>query len=683
MPSRVPRLLIPSLVALAAAAAAGEAPPPSTTIEVKAERGGALTTTDTAAARAELARVPGGATVIDAEAYKAGRASTLRDVLGWTPGVVVQPRFGSEESRLSIRGSGIQRTFHLRGVTLLQDGFALNQADGGGDFQAVEPALLDHVEVYRGANALRFGAASLGGAINFVTPTGRTAPAAELRVEGGSFGYARALAVTGGERGDLDWHVAVGGYRQEGYREHSRQENLRATANVGWRLASGVENRLYLAASDSDSQLPGNLTRAQFEADDRQANPGNVVGDHKRDYPLYRVADVLTVAWGGERLEAGVAWTGKDLHHPIFQVIDQYSNDFAGMTRFRSAAPLAGLRSRLTVGLNAALGLTNDDRFQNVGGQPGTMLSSSDLTARAADLYAEEQLHVVPRIALVAGVQLAWAERELEDRWLADGDQSGSKEYRAANPKLGALWEIAEQAQVFGNVSRSHEPPSFGELGAVGGAFPLDIQAQYAWTAEIGSRGSVERAAWELTFYHAWVRQELLSYQVAPGVQRTLNADETTHLGAEAGLEVVLMEGAFIDDDTLTLRQVYTWGRFRFAGDAVHGDNQLPGLPEHGYRVELRWDWDGWYGGPNVEWQGAYPLDAANTVDNDGFVLLNYRVGYRTERGFAAFVEGRNLGDERHAPTTGIANPTQAVATQALYLPGDGLGIHGGIEWRY
>ncbi|MFC5699415.1 hypothetical protein ACFPU0_28260 [Pseudomonas sp. GCM10022186] len=32
--------------------------------------------------------------------------------------VLVQPRFGAEEARLSIRGSALQRTFHGRGLLL-------------------------------------------------------------------------------------------------------------------------------------------------------------------------------------------------------------------------------------------------------------------------------------------------------------------------------------------------------------------------------------------------------------------------------------------------------------------------------------------------------------------------------------------------------------------------------------
>ena len=89
--------------------------------------------------KTEFERIPGGATLVDAQSYKNGRSSTLQDALGMATGVFVQLRFGSEEARLSIRGSGLQRTFHGRGLLLLQDGVPVNLADGSFDFQAIEP----------------------------------------------------------------------------------------------------------------------------------------------------------------------------------------------------------------------------------------------------------------------------------------------------------------------------------------------------------------------------------------------------------------------------------------------------------------------------------------------------------------------------------------------------------------
>lgn len=71
--------------------------------------------------RAELDKVAGAVGTVDSETYKNGRSSNLKDVLGMATGVYIQPRFGAEEARLSIRGSGLQRTFHGRGLLLLQD----------------------------------------------------------------------------------------------------------------------------------------------------------------------------------------------------------------------------------------------------------------------------------------------------------------------------------------------------------------------------------------------------------------------------------------------------------------------------------------------------------------------------------------------------------------------------------
>ena len=88
-------------------------------------------------------------------AYKTSTpAATIKDVLDYVPGVFVQPKWG-DDTRLSIRGSGLSRNFHLRGVQLYMDGIPINTADGFGDFQEIDPTAYRYVEVYKGANALR------------------------------------------------------------------------------------------------------------------------------------------------------------------------------------------------------------------------------------------------------------------------------------------------------------------------------------------------------------------------------------------------------------------------------------------------------------------------------------------------------------------------------------------------
>lgn len=681
---------------------------------------GSLTVATMEEVRESLRYAPGGVAVIDAEDYRRGRATTLKDALDYAPGVFVQPRFGSEESRLSIRGSGIQRTFHGRGLKLMQDGVPLNLADGGFDFQAVEPLATQYVEVYRGANALEYGATTLGGAIHFVTHTGHTAPGLQSRIEYGSFDSLRGQVSGGVVSGDSDAYVSLTHSESDGFRDHSRQSNQRLFANFGQVLAPGVETRFYLTYARTDSELPGELTGSEMRADPRQAarvpdflqtNPAVVIfdrvtSDWKRDFELFRFANRTVWEFDEGRFSVGTFWSHKDLDHPILFVIDQVSDDFGLDLRYESEADLFGRENRFVAGFTPTYGIIEDTRFANVRGTRGAKFSDSRQTALNADFYAQNVHYFAPKTALVLGAQLSHAVRENEDRFPFGPDNSDRQDWTAFSPKAGLLWDIAPEAQIFTNVSRSFEPPSFGELvnANFGGAGLVPLEAQTATTFEIGTRGRTERLAWDLAWYHALVEDELLSYQIVPGLVQTTNADDTVHQGIEAALELELASGLFADSsdaapvmggkssaakaplapwrDRLVLRQHYLWNDFRFDDDATFGNNHLPGIPRHYYRAELRYEHPGGlYFGPNLEWvPDDYSVDSSGTEFAASYALLGFTIGYRSDRGWNAFVEAKNLTDEVYAATTGVVH---TYAGEGIYLPGDGRGIYAGLEWKW
>jgi iron complex outermembrane receptor protein len=375
-------------------------------IDVTAERQRALTVPGADEAREAINKTPGGVDLIEDHEYRGGRVSTLQDSLGYSPGVFVQPRFGSEEARLSIRGSGLQRTFHLRGVELLQDGVPVNQADGGGDFQAIEPLSTRYIEVFRGANAMTYGAATLGGSINFVSATGHDTPDFLGRLEAGSFGYLRGQAATGGVRDDMDYRVSFSHFGQEGFRDHAVQDNQRLFGNVGWRLRDDLETRVYLTHVDTDSELPGSLTQAQLKADPRQANPGNLSGDQRRDFTLTRLASKTSWRLNSlEQLDISLFYADKDLFHPIFQVLEVGSEDYGFDARFVSDVALNGRANRLILGFRALQGENLDERFANVGGQSGAPTNRLDQEATHLQLYAENQYGFTSQIT---GIAAAW-----------------------------------------------------------------------------------------------------------------------------------------------------------------------------------------------------------------------------------------------------------------------------------
>jgi len=157
----------------------------------------ALTSRPMDEAATELNRVPGGTTLIDAASVRTSSTSNLEQVLSFAPGVYAQNRFGSDENRLSIRGSGISQDFAIRGVRLLRNGLPITEADGDFHSQLVESLTARYIEVYRGANALQYGASTMDGAINFATHTSYTAAALSGRLEAGSDGYLRPQLASG------------------------------------------------------------------------------------------------------------------------------------------------------------------------------------------------------------------------------------------------------------------------------------------------------------------------------------------------------------------------------------------------------------------------------------------------------------------------------------------------------
>lgn len=649
---------------------------------------------------------PGGAGVVDAEFFKRGRASTLKDALDFAPGVLVQSRFGAEESRLSIRGSGLQRTFHGRGIWLMQDGMPLNLADGGFDMQAIEPLTANYIEVFRGANALQYGSATLGGAINFISNTGYTSPASQARVEIGSFNTYRAQISSGFVSGNTDMYVSITASHTDGFRDWSKQESFRAFANIGTKISPNLENRFYVTYVDSNSQLPGNLTKAQMQNNPQQAAPGSFLptvaggaGYQERNYRLFRLADKLTYSDGDNTLTLSTFWSWKDLNHPIFQVIDQLSNDLGFDLRYEHKGRLLGHDNTLTVGTGFMYGGTNDNRFFNINGARGAQVAAYRLQSTNFNFYFQDKLQLTEKLSFIAGAQVAYASRELDELQTFTGvnppgqftglpnlvNNSDRIESWGFSPKLGLLYEVDPKTQIYFNASRSFEPPTLGEATPAGTGL-LALKPQTATTLEIGTRGTRGRVSWDFSYYYAWVERELLglgSPVLTPTT--TVNAGSTIHQGIEFALNADLLRGLATSSDRVVLNQNFLWNNFSFNKDAAYGSRLLPGYSPVYYRAQLLYEHpSGFYAGPTLEWSPfRYAADLARTTFADPYALVGLKLGYRTKKGLSFYVEARNLTNEIYSPTVNVVTNATVAGSTAVFLPGDGRSFYGGVEWKW
>ncbi len=277
-------------------------------------------------------------------------------MLGFTPGVFVQPRFGAaDESQISIRGSGLRNNFHLRGVNVLVNGMPYRNADGFTDFESLELLNTETIEVYKGGNALRYGGSTLGGAINLETKTGYTAAPVGVVAEGGSFGFFKSQLSSGATVGKLDYFGSYTRTTLDGYRDYSAQGRDRINAHLGYVLSERTDVRAFYFFAQVDEQLPGALTASELATTPEAANPVNQAGQWGRDYHLHHLGVQLRTQLGAnQRLEVSPYMQYRDIDHPIFQVINQQSQDYGAEVRYENTQPAFGNSNRFTLGLQPA-----------------------------------------------------------------------------------------------------------------------------------------------------------------------------------------------------------------------------------------------------------------------------------------------------------------------------------------
>ena len=628
-------------------------------------------------ARRRLSETPGAVSVISQESYINRQTLALDDMLRDAPGVYAQRKWGGD-IRISIRGSGIGNANHNRGLLIAQDGAPLNEADGFGDSQVADPLNTRYAEVYRGGNALRFGGALLGGAINMVTPTGRNAGFDnQVRIDGGSHGLLREHLALARQGDNWDVYAAATNQTGQGWRSQSQQNIQFGSLNVGRSFGQDREVRFVLNGSNINQEIPGSLTLAQFNADPRQTAAGNANGDQGRNQRGVRGS--LRTTW---RLNQGLVFEGavyavwKDLDHPIFQVIDQESRNYGAFGRFDWDGEIVGKRADAFFGAWYRQGDLDSHFYTNVKGARGALQSISYQNAKAVDVFGEGRLFVTERLALVGGATWGQAERDYASVAVpgvkSTFNLDASKTYNWISPRLGLLWQNEVGDQVFANLTRSVEPPNFGSMTPTNVGF-APVKAQKAWTGEVGARGRHGPFTYDLTLYRAELRDEMLQYAVSSSIPAaTFNADKTLHQGIEAALD-------WAPAPRWRIRQTWTYSDFRFKDDVQYGDNRLPIVPKHFYRSEVRYDHPrGWFLAPSLEWSATDQwIDYKNTQKAPGYAILNLNAGWKVTPAVSLFLDARNLTDKAYVSNTQAA--TTWTATTATLWPGDGRSVFGGV----
>jgi iron complex outermembrane recepter protein len=627
---------------------------------------------------AERAATPGAVTSIDGETLNLRQVTQLADLMRYVPGVWAESYNGNDDVFYSSRGSNLDATdYDKNGVKFLQDGLPVTTADGNNHNRALDPLSARFVTIAHGANALAYGASTLGGAVDFTSATARTTAPFSASLSAGSFGQWGARATVGGASGSLDGLLTAETQQRDGYREHSRQDRRNLYANAGWQSSENVTTRFYGTYSDYYAELPRELTPADYRDDPWQGRPDAIAGNQSKQVQAWRLAFKTTVAQlAGGTLEFGASHEQQSLFHPIVSLpffsllIDTDHEDSGAMARYRRNAGAHDL----VFGANYGYSTVQGGNYQNIGGERGALLFTTDNSADSLELFALDRWNLAPRWTLVYGTQFTSAGRDV-------GGLPRAR-YHSFNPRIGAIFAMGGNAQWFTSASRSYEVPTTFELvdEADGSGNPLD--PMHGVVFETGLRGTTVRGTthlnWELATYYTALRDEILSIDVN-GTSSATNIDRTTHAGIEAlaGASFAIGEGGHRIEPLLN----FAFNAFAFDSDATYGNNRLPSAPRWFARGELMYrNARGFSAGPTFDFVGARHVDFANTYRVGSHGLLGARASFRSNN-WELFAEGRNLLDKRYVATVAVKDEVNP-GMQILF-PGAPRSVHAGASYRF
>ncbi|MDU9392370.1 TonB-dependent receptor family protein [Pseudomonas sp. zfem002] len=643
---------------------------------------------DLQAARERLREVPGASNLVDMQRVGQGRVASNQDVLAYQPGVFAQSA-GNDGIRLSIRGSGINRApgAHGSGTYVMFDGLPLT-GPGGTPYELFEPLWLSRAEVLRGANGFDRGALALGGAIDYVTHTGHDAAPLQLRYEVGSRGYQKRHISSGQVLGDLDYYVALTDSEYDGYQKHSSGSGKGVAANVGYRFNPNLETRFYLRYRETDNDLAGRLTKDQIKHHPRAANPTYYSRNDSRPQPGSTwLANKTTFYLDDDsQLVAGLVYHDypMDLREGPMRLKVAYT-DVSGTLDYQRRHTLFGHESRTTLGWRTTKHLPNSGASEYARANDIVGAKSRDFTYQGSDtvLHVGNELELVPDLWLTSGLAAIYTRRESDVSYPASGGKVSLNDWDYA-PRLGLRYDLSPALQLYGNLSRSVEPPHPWSLiwSAPTQTQPIELKNQSATTLELGARGDSGLGRWDLAWYYSAVRHELLQVEIQAPFRKEVNASPTVHQGIEAGLDSTLWERAAVG--RLSLRQAYTFNDFHYRDDKVFGDNRLPGIPMHYYQGELRFDLpSGFYAGLNTTMASKMQVDYANSYEADAYAILGATFGYNApKQDWQTWLDLRNLTNKRYAAIV-VPGYNDNGADIARSVPGEGFGVYAGVSYTF
>lgn len=662
----------------------------------------AITVTGTRVERPSL-EVPAAIDRVDAEDLRFARPMVnLSESLGRVPGIIVQNRQNyAQDLQISSRGFGARSTFGIRGLRLIADGIPASFPDGQGQVSHFDLGSVGRIEVLRGPLAVMHGNAS-GGVIQLTTE--RPEPGVAADFSAADFGT-RRFGLKLGERAAWgDGVVSVSRFHTDGYRQHGAADREQLNAKFTLPFGGGASLTLVANAFASpETQDPLGLTRAQMNADPRQVAASALAFDTRKSAAQQQFGaawqqrlsawTLHVAAYGGERsvrqyLAIPLATQAAATHSG--GVVDLGRGYGGGSFRMTREEVLLGRPFTLALGGELERMVERRRGFINNNGMIAGLKRDEDDTVTAAAAYAQAEWRPAKRWIVLAGLRANRVDFRVADYFLVpgNGDDGGARHYRAATPAAGVVYRLSTTVNLYANLGRGVETPTFAELAyrtsATGPNFGL--AASRSRHLEAGAKATLfERVRLNAALFDIATRDEIAIESNAGGRSAFKNAGRTRRAGVELGASASLPWGfeAALAWTRMEAQFLDTFGSV--AGTpavaiTVPAGSRLPGAPRSSLYAELKWRYApvGFTAALELQHKGRVWVDDRNSEAADASRVANVAAGFVQAAGawrITEYLRIDNLTDRRYAGSVVVND-----ANLRFYEPAPGRNAALGLQ---
>jgi len=613
-----------------------------------------------------IAQLVGNSAALDQRDLAMVKAVHIQEVLARLPGVGLH-RNNGQEYLPAIRSPVLTGAGACGSFLVAEDGIPLRPAgfcNVNELFEAHSEAA-SRIEVIRGPGNALYGSNALHGVINVIAPA-RFASDWRMVLEGGPNDYGR-LGLAGG--GD-SLAFAFTGSSDSGYRDDSGVDQQKLSLRHRHR-GDGVTVTSGLTAVNLNQETAG-FIEGEDAYKDRSLARTNPNPEAYRDARALRLWSRIEQA--GEQPGWVVTpygrWSEMDFlqHFLPGQPLEENGQHSAGV---QSALYLYSDASRLIVGLDAELTRGWLRQSQDSPTQGSAFLQATipvgkhydyDVDAWQLAPFAQWDWSFAPGWKLSAGLRYehmdySYDNRMVDGRVREDGTScplGGCRYSRPADrddqfdnfsPKLGLLYNLGSDHQVFATLARGFRAPQGVELYRLERAQQVaDLDSEQLNSLELGLRGGGEKLNYEVVAYTMAkdnvIFRDTDFFNVSNG--------ETEHRGLELALNYQLSQAFDLSLAASVARHRYAY-REILNGIDIDG-NDVDTAPRHFGAAQLGWTIaEG--ARAELEWQhmGSYYTDPENRHRYGGHDVLHLRGSWQLSPRLTLSARLLNILDTKYA----------------------------------